>query len=254
MFIVRSPFVLSHKGTIISSFVYCHVVLGNLKSAKSFQVSCIYQKKVVPLHPLMEIQEKIVAAATERMRLVGIRSVSIDDLCRELGISKKTFYVYFDTKESLVDAMLHRHEQHIVDEMNKRTQGKHIIDMVLNTLHLLQGARDIREVPPLVYDLKKYYPQQLHDHLSRLKEINRDFAARYLTQGVQEGFLRADINIEVTARVMASLHQVLMDKMAEAQRHPSIVSDAKVAINIFFRGLISEEGQQQLEERLKIKV
>lgn len=194
----------------------------------------------------MDIREKIIAAAAERMRLVGIRSVSIDDLCRELGMSKKTFYVYYETKDSLVEAILHRHEQIVTEELTKRTQGKRVVEMVRNTMHLMQSAKDIREVPPLVYDLKKYYPQLLNEHLQRLKEINRTLAARYLQQGVEEGFLRADINIEVTARVMASLHQVLMDKLAEAQRHPSIVSDAKVAIDIFFRGLISEEGAREL--------
>ena len=43
-----------------------------------------------------DIRENILQVAIERMQQVGIRSVSVDDICHELGMSKKTFYVYFE--------------------------------------------------------------------------------------------------------------------------------------------------------------
>ena len=51
---------------------------------------------------MANLKEDILKAATPRMQQVGIRSVSVDDLCKELGISKKTFYVYFPSKDELV--------------------------------------------------------------------------------------------------------------------------------------------------------
>ena len=43
------------------------------------------------------LKERILETATTKMTVAGVRSVSIDDICRELGISKKTFYVYFES-------------------------------------------------------------------------------------------------------------------------------------------------------------
>ena len=194
-------------------------------------------------------RENIILAASEKMRMLGIRSVSVDDLCHDLGISKKTFYVHFATKDALVDELLRRREQQLVEDVERKTKGKKMIDLLFDFIKVTKDLKDVRQVPPLLYDLKKYYPQQLTAHLQRLKIINRDIAARYLQQGVEEGFFRPDLNMEAVARVLASLHQVMLDKLAEAQNHPSIVQDSKMAMDIFMRGLISEEGEKRIRER-----
>ena len=51
-------------------------------------------------------KEDILKLAARKMQKVGIRSVSVDDICRELGMSKKTFYVYFASKDALVECIL----------------------------------------------------------------------------------------------------------------------------------------------------
>ena len=57
---------------------------------------------------LMSNDQKIhiIKTAGELFFRLGIRSVSIDDICRELGMSKKTFYVYFASKDELIEQML----------------------------------------------------------------------------------------------------------------------------------------------------
>ena len=52
------------------------------------------------------LKERILETATAKMTVAGVRSVSIDDICRELGISKKTFYVYFESEDQLLEAFL----------------------------------------------------------------------------------------------------------------------------------------------------
>ena len=194
-------------------------------------------------------RENIILAASEKMRLLGIRSVSVDDLCHDLGISKKTFYVHFATKDALVDELLRRREQQLMEDVERKTKGKKMIDLLFDFIKVTKDLKDVRQVPALLYDLKKYYPKQLDAHLQRLKLINRDITARYLQQGIEEGLFRQDINVEVTARVLASLHQIMLDKLAAAQNHPSIVQDSKIGMDIFMRGLISAEGEKRIIER-----
>ena len=52
-------------------------------------------------------KQLIIKTAGEMFFRLGIRSVSIDDICHELGMSKKTFYEYFESKDELVAQMLH---------------------------------------------------------------------------------------------------------------------------------------------------
>ena len=65
-----------------------------------------------------DVRENILQVAIERMQQVGIRSVSVDDICHELGMSKKTFYVYFASKDDLVQAILQKHEQKVAHDLD----------------------------------------------------------------------------------------------------------------------------------------
>lgn len=196
-------------------------------------------------------KENIIRVAGEKVRVAGIRSVSIDDICRELGMSKKTFYVYFKTKDALLDALLCQHELSIQESVAAKTKGKSLLTIVTNYQSLLRNVNDVRQVPVVLYDLKKYYPQQLTAHLQRLRLINQEITARFLHQGVEEGLIRDDVDIESTARVLAALHQIMLDKLSEAQNHPTIVPDTKLTMDIFFRGLLSDAGLEQIKNIMK---
>lgn len=196
-------------------------------------------------------KENIIRVAGEKVRVAGIRSVSIDDICRELGMSKKTFYVYFKTKDALLDALLRQHELSIQESVAAKTKGKSLLTIVTNYQSLLRNVSDVRQLPVVLYDLKKYYPKQLKDHLVRLRLINQEITARFLHQGVEEGLIRDDVDIESTARVLAALHQIMLDKLSEAQNHPTIVPDTKLTMDIFFRGLLSDAGLEQIKNIMK---
>lgn len=196
-------------------------------------------------------KENIIRVAGEKVRVAGIRSVSIDDICRELGMSKKTFYVYFKTKDALLDALLRQHELSIQESIAAKTKGKSLLTIVTNYQSLLRNVNDVRQLPVVLYDLKKYYPKQLKDHMVRLRLINQEITARFLHQGVEEGLIRDDVDIESTARVLAGLHQVLIDKLSETQNHPTILSDTKLTMDIFFRGLLSDAGLEQIKNIMK---
>ncbi len=54
----------------------------------------------------MDVRDKILKTASDLFLKYGLRSVSIDDICNELHISKKTFYAHFKQKEELVESLL----------------------------------------------------------------------------------------------------------------------------------------------------
>ena len=54
----------------------------------------------------MEIKDRIQEKATELFMRFGIRSVSMDDIATQLGMSKKTIYQFFADKDELVDAVM----------------------------------------------------------------------------------------------------------------------------------------------------
>ena len=191
-------------------------------------------------------RENIIKTAGEMFFRLGIRSVSIDDICRELGMSKKTFYVYFASKEELVAQLLHSNVVYISAKMEELLQQKDFRQLVKRFLaHQADEKNDVRRVPQLVYDLKKYYPRQFADFQQECFLAQKEYIRAYLEQGQQQGLVRANLNIEITAMLFAKIHSdALRDfEQIEAHNH-SMHQLSHEAMDIFVRGILSEEGMK----------
>ena len=191
----------------------------------------------------------IIKKAGEMFFRLGIRSVSIDDICRELGISKKTFYVYFESKDELVAQLLHSNVLYIAGKMEELLQMKDFRKLVARFLrHQEAEKNDVRRVPQLVYDLKKYYPRQFADFQTECFRTQKEYIMRYLEQGLQEGLVRANLNIELTAVLMAKIHSDAIRDFEEIEGHGHNMHQlAHTAMDIFVRGELSEEGMKLYE-------
>ena len=188
----------------------------------------------------------IIKKAGEMFFRLGIRSVSIDDICRELGISKKTFYVYFESKDELVAQLLHSNVLYIAEKMEELLQMKDFRKLVARFLrHQEVEKNDVRRVPQLVYDLKKYYPRQFADFQTECFRTQKEYIARYLELGMQEGLVRANLNIELTAVLMAKIHSDAIRDFEEIEGHGHNMHQlGHTALDIFVRGVLSEEGMK----------
>lgn len=182
---------------------------------------------------------------------LGVRSVSIDDICHELGMSKKTFYVYFASKEELIDSMLQQNINYIREKMEELVQLGDFREIVRKFLKHQEAERmDVRRVPQLVYDLKKYYPRQFQDFQLRCFEVQKQYIGSYLQQGVSACFVRANLNIEYTAFLFAKIYSdTIRDlELLEAQ-NINVRHMGSTAMDIFVRGILSEEGLKLYNEK-----
>ena len=196
-------------------------------------------------------QKQILKTAGEMFFRLGVRSVSIDDICHELGMSKKTFYVYFASKEELIDRMLQQNIDYIREKMEELVQLGDFRELVRKFLKHQEAERmDVRRVPQLVYDIKKYYPRQFQDFQLRCFEVQKQYIGSYLQQGVSAGFVRANLNIEYTAFLFAKIHSdTIRDlELLEAQ-NINVRHMGSTAMDIFVRGILSEEGLKLYNEK-----
>ncbi len=177
---------------------------------------------------------------------LGVRSVSIDDICREMGISKKTFYVYFESKDALIEQMLQANLDYMAGKMEELVAMKDFRQLVRVFIKRQEAEKnDVRRVPQLVYDLKKYYPRQFADFQIQCFETQKKYIMQYLEQGVAQGLVRANLNIELTAVLFAKIHNdAIRDfEVIEAHNH-NMHQLAHTAMDVFVRGVLSEEGMK----------
>lgn len=186
----------------------------------------------------------IIKTAGELFFRLGIRSISIDDICRELGMSKKTFYVYFESKDVLIEQTLQANLTYISDKMEellKLQDFRQIIKLFIKRQE--QEKNDVRRVPQLVYDLKKYYPRQFADFQQRCFEIHKHYIKHYIELGVEQGLVRANLNIDIAAVIFAGIHNEAMRNFEEMETSGyNLHQVGHATMDIFVRGILSEEG------------
>ena len=162
----------------------------------------------------------IIKTAGELFFRLGIRSVSIDDICRELGMSKKTFYVYFSSKDELIEQLLETNIAHMEQKMQTTLESSDFSAILRKFTHWISAEKeDVRKVPQLVYDLKKYYPRQYNDFQRHSFETQQHYIEQFIERGMESQ------PVGINGPVRHILPQF-----------------SRVATDILMRGILSEEG------------
>ena len=186
----------------------------------------------------------IIKTAGDMFFRLGIRSVSIDDICHELGMSKKTFYVYFASKDELVEQMLQANINYMASKMEDLLKTGDFKQLVAKFIkHQEEETNDVRRVPQLVYDLKKYYHQQFAQFQRNCFKTQKAYIMAYLEQGQKEGLVRANLNIELVAGLFAKIHSDAIRDLEEIEGHGyNMHQFGYTVMDVFVRGVLSEEG------------
>ncbi len=191
-----------------------------------------------------QMVNNIIKTAGDMFFRLGIRSVSIDDICHELGMSKKTFYVYFASKDELVEQLLQANINYMASKMEDLLKTGDFSQLVKKFIkHQEAEKNDVRRVPQLVYDLKKYYPRQFAQFQVNCFETQKEYIQRYLEMGQKAGLVRANLNIELVAVLFAKIHSDAIRDFEEIEGHGHNMHQlGHTAMDVFVRGVLSEEG------------
>lgn len=148
----------------------------------------------------MDVVEKILTVATDNFRQFGFKSITMDDIARKAGISKKTLYLHFASKTAVVVAAMIRHQQKV------QAVFMEVISTAENSLEGLVRVNAVmsqmfRQINPLaMLELQRYFPDAYSIFRSRLME--KDIAAirENLIRGMEEGLYRPGLDADLLAR------------------------------------------------------
>ena len=159
-------------------------------------------------------------------------------------MSKKTFYVYFSSKDELIAQMLEANVAHMEQKIRATMESNDFKGILRKFTYWISAEKeDVRKVPQLVYDLKKYYPQQYNNFQKLSFETQQQYIEQFIERGMNEGLVRADINKEYTSHLFAKIYtDALRDfEKIESKGH-NLPQFSRVATDILMRGILSEEG------------
>ena len=140
------------------------------------------------------MREKIVDKAGDMFLKLGFKSVTMDDIAGEMGISKKTIYKYFDNKDHLVDETV-AYVQKAIDTVieNITKQGYNAIEENFVIKNVFKNMFKNAKTSPM-FQLKKYYPETYAKLMAREICTFSDCVMQNLEKGIKEKLYRDNID------------------------------------------------------------
>ena len=149
----------------------------------------------------MELKERIKEKADELYRRYGIRSVTMDEIATQMGVSKKTIYQCFSDKNELVDAVFAEIlEQNRSSCQSSRLKATNAIHEVYLGMEALQPMLDNMN-PTILYDIERGHPATFKKFIEYKYNFLFDLMKKNVERGIEEGLYRPEINAELIAKV-----------------------------------------------------
>jgi AcrR family transcriptional regulator len=193
-------------------------------------------------------KERILQKTHELFMRYGIRSVSMDDIATQLGMSKKTLYQYYTDKEELVDAVLSTLlETNRKQCLEDRQKAENAVHEVIQAFEMMQEMFTNMN-PSIVFDLEKYHPTvskklQQHKHVFMYQVIKQN-----LERGIKEELYRPEINVEVLTRFRIESMMLAFNSEIFPTNRTQLVNIQEEILEHFLYGLSTTKGHKLIQK------
>jgi len=199
----------------------------------------------------MDKKTELISAATMLFMKYGIKSLTMDDIARHLGISKKTLYQFVSDKKDLVKqgvAMLIEHEKTML--CSALENSKTAIDELIEVTRCVSS--EIGEMhPSVIFDLQKYHPEAWKLMENHKKNFIYNMMLDNLKRGIKEGYYRDNLDPFVITNIYIGMVDNVLNPENPIHKSMSIDNLHKEIIRYHIKGIANEEGMSYLKKALK---
>jgi TetR/AcrR family transcriptional regulator, cholesterol catabolism regulator len=196
----------------------------------------------------MEPKDRILLKAEELFMQYGIRSVSMDDIANNLGMSKKTLYQYFADKDELVEAVVDGHINEVEgDCIHCRKEATDAIHEIFLTMeHIMQEFSNMN--PMLLYDLEKFHFKAYQ----RFKDYKDKFLLQIIRNniewGIKDELYRAELNIDVLSKYRIESIMIPFNVAVFPPGKYNLGKTSEIMIENFTYGLATIKGHKLIQK------
>ena len=201
------------------------------------------------------ISERLLMTAMQEFMQYGFSRISMDDLAIRMGMSKKTLYKYYPSKEELVKAVLELRKQRVGELMSfietkvpKHAFGEKIVQVSQKVAEFLSEIQ-----PHVMFDLKKSFPLIFDDFDTfRKASIVKGFTIA-LNEGRASGVFRDDIPIELAVHMHLTLISTMMNPEYLSSQQYTPLQVFTMILRCTMEGLCTNKGRSIVEASLFTK-
>ena len=199
------------------------------------------------------MKEEIVKRALNDFMQYGFKTFTMDDLASKMGISKKTLYEHFPSKNDLVEAVLDYALDMSCKNVEAFVQGDgSVIENVYRNQKKVKEIFNINSDRP-IWELQKYYSKTYERMEIEFAKSDVRFIDKLLEKGWKEGLFREDINVNFYKTFYSSVQRLRSVANTFPEREYPFWDTIYTLMEYFFRILVNEKSMKELERVLQLK-
>jgi AcrR family transcriptional regulator len=196
---------------------------------------------------LNEEYQKILETAVMLFMRFGIKSVSMDDLARELGMSKKTIYKHFSDKKDLVASALDKALDLDRQACIRAYEGdSNAIQKMINLSRYVSEMHSDMN-PAVLYDITKYYPKLWVKFESFRGNFIKETILENIEEGQKDGYYRENLKPDIISLLYITLIKGMMSQLSESSNPYDFGTLHKHMVSYHLNGICTTKGKQYLE-------
>ncbi|MBI3518736.1 MAG: TetR/AcrR family transcriptional regulator [Bacteroidetes bacterium] len=203
--------------------------------------------------PEMEPQEKILKTSLELFFKYGIKRVTMDDIAKELGMSKKTIYQFYKEKDDLVNQLCE------IEMLKNEKKFEEVYTQSVDPIHeIMIISKNMREMmqnvnPVFFLDLQKFHPKAFNQIQQFKQNCAYKDIVRNIKKGKEEGLYRPEIDEDFVATYRMAQIDALMFGNSFSFDKISFTKAHELILDMFVYGICTIKGHKLINEYKKIK-
>lgn len=200
----------------------------------------------------MDVKERIIKTSTELFLESGIKTITMDDVARNLGMSKRTIYEIFENKGSLVSSCVdYIHDQKRDQELELIGRSANIVEELITLLRPIEMGTRRRE-RRFAMELKKYFPDIFQEQYVKRYEDGAKQMGDRLQRGIEQGIILPDTNVSFSVLVIFETIYSLVSRPDRLLLTNTNMDDAfRYVFVSFFRGIATQKGIEMIDKVIK---
>lgn len=193
------------------------------------------------------MKDKITKVALERFMQYGIRSMTIMKLVEPLGISTKTVYKYFTSKEKLLEECLHVLYSGYFNELNLIMSSAANPVAKLLTLFRATLEKDFGMSRDFFHDLNYYYPELQNAEINRISENYGRIMVPLIENGITEGYFNTGLDPQLALKGIWILYASITrgEEYRDYKENPYPLF--RDLVEVYIRGMCTSKGLHEIE-------
>ena len=200
----------------------------------------------------MEPLTKILGASAELFSQYGFKTITMDDIARRAGISKKTLYQHFANKQEVVQESVVWYKNNMTNHCSQVLKdSENAIEAMVKMMAFFDNMNK-RLNPMAMFEMQRFFPEAYKTFRELLVDRDVLMIRDNILQGIQEGHYREDLDADLLARYRLETSLLVLQPNLLVNDRNSLMSVALEIGEHFLYGIMTAKGVE-LYQKYKSK-